>query len=228
MAAQKRTTKPEKRTTKSYSNRRTKAEPVTSPLPLTALPRLTLQTGNTPVERWYRAQGPIGARSNSVTVSGNLGNATLLIYPFWGCNGLTIDKIGFRNTNTAAGAKAIIGLYTRKSDTDLTPTAVIDQSGEILMSADTNAKTYTLTNAYLVPDDGVLLAAITWNASASSVAAVFNPTVADILGDANTFPVTASGATWAASGYSNPLVNNPTGLSVAPAMQVPCVFIHFQ
>ncbi len=101
------------------------------------------QVGTTPIESWYVCGQLVAGALSAATPSVN----TLYAFPLWFPRDGTIDRIAFNVTVGAAkGGVARVGIYTATSNSNLYPSALVVDGGEIITTT-TGVKTSTISVA---------------------------------------------------------------------------------
>jgi hypothetical protein len=139
------------------------------------------QVGTSPLEQWYPA-GVISAGSattNAVSALGRLFAIPLLTY-----RGGTVDRLGIEVTILATSGVARIGIYQATSGTNLYPSALTVDGGEVLTST-TGVKTVTI-NTTLTPTT-LYYACVIFGTALPSVRSIGRDSMVNLFGMGSTF-----------------------------------------
>jgi hypothetical protein len=100
------------------------------------------QIGTTPVECWYSNQ--VSAAPATVTTAASTPVDTLRAFPFFVSSASSLDRLAFVVSTLAAAGVGRVGIYTTTSTTNLYPSTLVIESGE-LSTASIGAKVATIS-----------------------------------------------------------------------------------
>jgi len=150
------------------------------------------QHGTSPVERWYGAGIAAGTDLGTFSTTVNV----LRAIPFFAPRGGTLDKLSFNVTASgSAGSKARVGIYRATSHTNLYPSSLVVDGGEI--ATITNGVKTSSISVALTPGELYYFAVLT-GTSAPTLRAVTAPSAFPLLG-IDTSMGTALGTFWTVS-----------------------------